>query len=80
MNVYLYRRKGNAEYATCDQARYVELSQHKMFDTMICHTGPQPEPVGYFTFCEDKKKWMQGKPKGPEFLHLFTALYKDPSP
>ncbi|MGQ7956492.1 hypothetical protein ACUTAF_02015 [Pseudomonas sp. SP16.1] len=32
------------------------------------------EVVGYFTYCHDKKAWKQGKPKGPEFIHLFTPL------
>lgn len=36
------------------------------------------EPVGYFTFCHDKNRWVQGKPKGPEFIHLFTPLYHRP--
>lgn len=38
--IYLYRRKGLSDYATCDRARYVELSQHKLFETMIAHTSP----------------------------------------
>lgn len=37
-----------------------------------------PEPVGMFAYCEDKKKWLQQKPKGPEFSHLFTPLYRHP--
>jgi len=40
----------------------------------------QGEPAGYFTFCHDKNKWLQGKPKGPEFLHLFTLLYTHADP
>ena len=35
----------------------------------------KPELVGYFSFCEDKQKWLQQKSKGAEFNHLFTALY-----
>ena len=38
--IYLYRRKGNSEWATCDQSRFVELSSHKLFDTKICYEGP----------------------------------------
>jgi hypothetical protein len=37
--IYLYRRKGLSDYATCDRARYVELSQHKLFETMVCYTA-----------------------------------------
>lgn len=42
--IYLYRRKGNSEYATCSRPRYVEFSQHKLFETMIAYTSP-PAPV-----------------------------------
>lgn len=35
----------------------------------------KPDLVGYFSFCEDKQKWLQQKPKGAEFNHLFTPLY-----
>lgn len=41
--IYLYRRKGLSDYATCDRARYVELSQHKLFETMVCYTSADPE-------------------------------------
>lgn len=41
--IYLYRRKGLSDYATCDRARYVELSQHKLFETMICYASAEPE-------------------------------------
>jgi hypothetical protein len=37
--IYLYRRKGLSDYATCDRARYVELSQHKLFETMVCYAS-----------------------------------------
>jgi len=45
--IYLYRRKGNKEFATCDRLRFVELSSHKMFDTKICFASntSQPAPV-----------------------------------
>lgn len=39
--IYLYRRKGLTDYATCDRARYVELSQHKLFETMICYASAE---------------------------------------
>lgn len=35
----------------------------------------EPELAGYFSFCEDKQKWLQQKSKGAEFNHLFTPLY-----
>lgn len=35
----------------------------------------KPELAGYFSFCEDKQKWLQQKSKGAEFNHLFTPLY-----
>ena len=35
--IYLYRRKGNSEWATCDQSRFVEFSSHKLFDTKTCY-------------------------------------------
>jgi hypothetical protein len=38
--IYLYRRKGNSEWATCDQSRFVELSSHKLFDTKTCLEAP----------------------------------------
>lgn len=41
--IYLYRRKGRSDYATCDRASYVELSQHKLFETMVCYASPEPE-------------------------------------
>ena len=37
--------------------------------------APEQEAVGYFSFCHDKKKWIQQKLKGPEFAHLLTQLY-----
>jgi hypothetical protein len=42
--IYLYRRKGLSDYATCDRSRYVELSQHKLFETMVAYTSPS-EPL-----------------------------------
>jgi hypothetical protein len=39
--IYLYRRKGLSDYATCDRARYVELSQHKLFETMVCYASAE---------------------------------------
>lgn len=41
--IYLYRRKGLSDYATCDRARYVELSQHKLFETKVCYASDEPE-------------------------------------
>ena len=41
--VYAFRRKGLADFCTCDEARYEELSnkQH-LFETRIFYTAPQP--------------------------------------
>jgi chromosome segregation ATPase len=41
--IYLYRRKGLSDYATCDRARYVELSQHNLFETKVCYASAEPE-------------------------------------
>ena len=38
-SIYLYRRKGLSDYATCNRTRYVELSQNKLFETMTCYTS-----------------------------------------
>jgi multidrug resistance efflux pump len=43
--IYLYRRKGMSDYATCDMARYVELSQHKLFETMVCYASADTDEV-----------------------------------
>ncbi len=41
--IYLYRRKGNQEWATCDRPRFVELSSHKLFTTKVCYDSPPPQ-------------------------------------
>ena len=38
--IYLYRRIGNQEWATCDESRFIELSSHKLFTTKICYEAP----------------------------------------
>lgn len=59
--IYLYRRKGLSDYATCDRAHYVELSQHKLFETMVCYASPEPEEGGHegrqleWERCENKR-------------------------
>lgn len=41
--VYAFRRKGLADFCTCDGARYKELSNKPhMFETRIFYTAPQP--------------------------------------
>jgi len=37
--VYLYRRLGWHEFATCDRSRYVELSSHRLFETRVLYTA-----------------------------------------
>ena len=39
--IYLYRRLGQASFATCDLARYTELSGHRLFETMVAGTNEQ---------------------------------------
>lgn len=41
--------------------------------------APLGEPVGMFSYCHDKEKWLQQKSQGAEFNHLFTRLYKAPT-
>lgn len=38
--VFLYRRKGNTEWATCDRSRFVEISSHNMFETKVLREEP----------------------------------------
>ena len=41
--VYAFRRKGLADFCTCDEARYEELSNKPhLFETRIFYTTPQP--------------------------------------
>ena len=41
--VYAFRRKGLADFCTCDEARYEELSNKPhLFETRIFYTAPQP--------------------------------------
>ena len=41
--VYAFRRKGLADFCTCDEARYEELSNKpRLFETRIFYTTPQP--------------------------------------
>ena len=50
--VYAFRRKGLADFCTCDEARYEELSNKPhLFETRIFYTAPQPvarEPLPKF--------------------------------
>ena len=40
--VYAFRRKGLADFCTCDEARYEELSNKpRLFETRIFYTAPQ---------------------------------------
>lgn len=44
--VYAFRRKGLADFCTCDEARYEELSNKPhLFETRIFYTAPQPSPT-----------------------------------
>ena len=44
--VYAFRRKGLADFCTCDEARYEELSNKPhLFETRIFYTAPQPSPA-----------------------------------
>ena len=41
--VYAFRRKGLADFCTCDEARYEELSNKPhLFETRIFYTTPRP--------------------------------------
>ena len=41
--VYAFRRKGLADFCTCDEARYEELSNKpNLFETRVFYTAPQP--------------------------------------
>lgn len=41
--VYAFRRKGLADFCTCDEARYEELSNKPhLFETRIFYTAPSP--------------------------------------
>ena len=43
--VYAFRRKGLADFCTCDEARYEELSNKpNLFETRVFYTAPQPSP------------------------------------
>ena len=44
--VYAFRRKGLADFCTCDEARYEELSNKpRLFETRVFYTAPQPSPA-----------------------------------
>ena len=44
--VYAFRRKGLADFCTCDEARYEELSNKpNLFETRVFYTAPQPSPA-----------------------------------
>ena len=44
--VYAFRRKGLADFCTCDEARYEELSNKpRLFETRIFYAAPQPSPA-----------------------------------
>ena len=51
-------------------------------DVLIAQASaaPEQEPAGLFRFCFDKQKWIQHRPKGLEFYHLFTPLYTHADP
>lgn len=45
--IYLYRRKGQDAFATCDEDRFEELSTHRLFETKLAYAAPQREQSGY---------------------------------
>lgn len=54
--IYMYRRKGQDSWATCDESRYLDLGGSHFFEVRIIHTSneyaalpathPAPESVG----------------------------------
>jgi hypothetical protein len=38
--IYLYRRKGQDAFASCDLERFEELSAHRLFETKIAYAAP----------------------------------------
>lgn len=38
--IYLYRRKGQDAFASCDLERFEELSAHHLFETKIAYAAP----------------------------------------
>ena len=61
--VYAFRRKGLADFCTCDEARYEELSNKPhLFETRIFYTAPQPvarEPLTYVQINAAGKKMAE---------------------
>lgn len=47
---YLYRRLGQASWASCDRARFVELSNHRLFETQTLYPSPGTSPEFNETF------------------------------
>lgn len=54
--IYLYRRKGQDAFATCDLDRYSELYGHVLFETKIAYRAPAlPEGYALVPFDQLKK-------------------------
>lgn len=70
------------ELAMSRMQRHLAHENVKILHDLIAQASaaPEQEPAGHFSFCHDKKKWIQQKLKGPEFAHLLTPLYTHADP
>lgn len=65
--IYLYRRKGQDAFATCDEDRFEELSTHHLFETKLAYaapiaqTAPQPEQSGLVEALEEIASGLQAE-------------------
>ncbi len=79
--VYAYRRKGQDAFSTCDEARYIELSDKPhLFEMAVFYTTPQPaqsKPVAYIDE-SIRIKWIIDHDKASKLIG--TKLYTTPQP
>ena len=77
--VYAFRRKGLADFCTCDEARYEELSNKPhLFETRVFYTAPQPSPTTQADSVQEdaaRYRWLR-RWKGQEHEPPFTVQHE----
>ena len=63
--IYLFRRKGQDDFVTCNQERYNEFSDHRLFEVKTLYTSPpEREWVG---LTEDEVEYPHPPAKSPVY-------------
>ena len=58
--VYAFRRKGQGSFCTCDESRYLELSEKpNLFEVEIFYPSPTDLRAEYLRGLEDAAEWVE---------------------